>query len=392
LFSFSAPDYYSMDELLSEEQRNLRGSVREWVDREFRPYATHHHRAATFPESLIPGLATLGVFGATLQGYGFPGRDAISHGIMMQELERGDSALRSFASVQSELVIYPIFRYGSKDQRERWLPGLRRGEIVGCFGLTEPAHGSDPAGLEMSAIQDGDDYVLNGTKLWITNGPLADIALVWAKDGSGEIGGYVVERGTPGFRVKEIEGKFSMRIAATGELSFRDCRIPRSNKLPEARGLRAALSCLNKARYSIAWGAVGAAMACYDYALQYARERQQFDRPIAGFQLVQQKLAWMVTEITKAQLLAFRLGQLKDAGAETPQQISMAKMNNAAIALQTARMARDILGAQGIVDDHPVIRHMINLETVSTYEGTHDIHTLVIGRDITGVSAFGNDL
>jgi glutaryl-CoA dehydrogenase len=312
----------------------------------------------------------------------------VAYGLIMQELERGDSGLRSFASVQSGLVMYPIHRYGSDAQKDRWLPALQQGTAIGCFGLTEPDHGSDPGGMATRAIRRGDEYVLNGTKLWITNGSVADVAVVWAKDETGEIGGYLVERGTPGFGALDIHGKFSMRASVTSELSFQDCRIPLANRLPGAQALKAPLSCLSQARYGIAWGAVGAAQACYDWALQYGQTRVQFGKPIAGFQLVQRKLVWMVTEITKAQLLCLQLGRLKDGPGVRPQQVSMAKMNNVWMALETARMARDILGAAGIVDEHPVIRHLLNLETVVTYEGTHDVHTLIIGRDITGLDAF----
>jgi glutaryl-CoA dehydrogenase len=315
----------------------------------------------------------------------------VAYGLIMQELERGDSGLRSCASVQSALVMYPIYSYGSEAQKEKWLPGLQTGEVVGCFGLTEPDHGSDPGSMKTRALRKGDRYVLNGTKLWITNGSIADVAVVWAKDDENAICGYLVEKGAPGFSTLEIPGKFSMRASITSELSFQDCAIPLENKLPGVKGLRGLLSCLSQARYGIAWGAIGAAMACYDWALQYAQSRIQFGKPIASFQLVQRKLVWMLTEITKAQLLALQLGRLKDQGKARVQQISMAKMNNVWMALETARMARDIMGAAGIVDEHPVIRHMLNLETVFTYEGTHDIHTLILGRDITGLSAFGDE-
>jgi len=386
---FRGVDYYGIEDLLTEEERMVRDAVRDWVEAEFLPVITQHHRAGTFPLELVPKLGELGVFGATLTGYGCAGLNHVAYGLMMQELERGDSGLRSFASVQSALVMYPIHAYGSEEQKARWLPRLQRGEAIGCFGLTEPDHGSDPGSMKTRARRVGDGYVLNGTKLWITNGSVADVAVVWAREDDGEIYGYLVERGTPGFTALDIPGKFSMRASITSELSFQDCRIPAENKLPGVRGLRGPLSCLNQARYGIAWGAVGAAMACYDWALQYARQRIQFGRPIASFQLVQQKLVWMLTEITKAQLLVLQLGRLKDRGLARPPQVSMAKMNNVHIALETARMARDILGAAGIVDEHPVIRHMLNLETVKTYEGTHDIHTLIIGRDITGLDAFG---
>src|SRR5881296_12216 len=386
---FRGVDYYGIEDLLSEEERMVRDAVRDWVETEFLPVVTEHHRAGTFPLELIPKLGELGVFGATLKGYGCAGLNHVAYGLIMQELERGDSGLRSAASVQSGLVMYPIYAYGSEALKEAWLPLLATGARVGCFGLTEPDHGSDPGGMKTRARREGGAYVLNGTKLWITNGSIADVAVVWAKEDDGEIGGFLVERGTPGFSTLDIHGKFSMRASITSELSFQDCQISLENKLPNVTGLRGPLGCLSQARYGIAWGAVGAAMACYDWALQYAQQRIQFGKSIASFQLVQQKLVWMITEITKAQLLVLRLGRLKDQGKARAQQISMAKMNNAQIALDTARMARDIMGASGIVDEHPVILHMLNLETVNTYEGTHDIHTLIIGRDITGLDAFG---
>jgi glutaryl-CoA dehydrogenase len=385
---FRGVDYFGIDALLSEEERMVRDAVRDWVEAEFLPIVAQHHRDGTFPMGLVSRLGELGVFGATLKGYGCAGLNNVAYGLIMQELERGDSGLRSFASVQSGLVMYPIARYGSEAQRERWLPALQAGAAIGCFGLTEPDHGSDPGSMRMRVVRRRDGYVLNGTKLWITNGSVADVALVWAKDEAGEIGGYLVERGTPGFATLDIHGKFSMRASVTSELSLQDCRIRLDAKLPDAVGLKAPLSCLSQARYGIAWGAVGAAMACYDWALQYAQARVQFGKPIAAFQLVQRKLVWMITEITKAQLLCLQLGRLKDAGRVRAQQVSMAKMNNVWMALETARLARDILGAPGIVDEHPVIRHLLNLETVSTYEGTHDIHTLIIGRDVTGLDAF----
>jgi len=386
---FRGVDYYQMEELLSEEERMVRDAIRDWVEAEFLPIVAEHHRAGTFPVELIPKLGDLGVFGATLKGYGCAGLDNVAYGLIMQELERGDSGLRSFASVQSGLVMYPIHSYGSDAQKDKWLPRLQSGAALGCFGLTEPDHGSDPGSMATRATRKGEGYVLNGTKLWITNGSVADVALVWAKGDDGEIGGYLVERGTPGFATLDIHGKFSMRASITSELSFQDCRIPPENKLPGVSGLKGPLSCLSQARYGIAWGAVGAAMASYDWALQYAQSRIQFGKPIGAFQLVQRKLVWMVTEITKAQLLCLQLGRLKDAEGVRAQQISMAKMNNVWMALETARMARDIMGAAGIVDEHPIIRHLMNLETVITYEGTHDIHTLIIGRDITGLDAFG---
>ena len=385
---FRGVDYYGVEILLSDEERMVRDAVRDWVEAEFLPLITEHHRAGTFPMAVVPQLGELGIFGATLKGYGCAGLSNVAYGLIMQELERGDSGLRSFASVQSGLVMYPIHRFGSEVQKDRWLPALQQGAAIGCFGLTEPDHGSDPGGMATRAVRQGDHYVLNGTKLWITNGSVADVAVVWAKDETGEVGGYLVEKGTPGFGALDIHGKFSMRASVTSELSFQDCRIPLENRLLGAKGLRAPLACLSQARYGIAWGAVGAAQACCDWALQYGKTRVQFGKPIAGFQLVQRKLVWMVTEITKAQLLCLQLGRLKDGPGVRPQQVSMAKMNNVAMALDTARMARDILGAAGIVDEHPIIRHLMNLETVITYEGTHDVHTLIIGRDLTGLDAF----
>jgi glutaryl-CoA dehydrogenase len=386
---FRGVDYYGIDDLLTEEQRMMRDAVRDWVEARFLPVVGQHHRDGTFPIELAKDLGELGVFGATLKGYGCAELDHIAYGLIMQELERGDSGLRSFASVQSGLVMYPIHAYGSDAQKDRWLPALLSGAALGCFGLTEPDHGSDPGSMKTRAIRKGNEYVLNGTKLWITNGSVADVAVVWAKGDDGEIGGYLVEKGTPGYSTLDIHGKFSMRASITSELAFADCRIPLENKLPGVKGLKGPLSCLSQARYGIAWGAIGAAMGCYDWALQYAQQRVQFNKPIGSFQLVQQKLVWMITEITKAQLLCWRLGRLKDEGRARPQQISMAKMNNVQMALDGARMARDILGAAGIVDEHPIIRHMMNLETVNTYEGTHDIHILIVGRDITGLDAFG---
>jgi glutaryl-CoA dehydrogenase len=386
---FRGVDYYGIDELLTEEQRMMRDAVRDWVEAKFVPIVSQHHRDGTFPTELAKDLGEMGVFGATLKGYGCAGLDNVAYGLIMQELERGDSGLRSFASVQSGLVMYPIHSYGSDAQKERWLPRLQSGDALGCFGLTEPDHGSDPGSMKTRAVKKGQEYVLNGTKHWITNGSVADVAVVWAKGEDGEIGGYLVEKGTPGYSTLDIHGKFSMRASITSELAFADCKIPLENKLPGVKGLKGPLSCLSQARYGIAWGAIGAAMGCYDWSLQYAQQRVQFNKPIGSFQLVQQKLVWMITEITKAQLLCLRLGQLKDMGKARPQQISMAKMNNVQIALDAARLARDILGAAGIVDEHPIIRHMMNLETVNTYEGTHDIHTLIVGRDITGLDAFG---
>jgi glutaryl-CoA dehydrogenase len=386
--TFAGVDFYNLDSLLGEEELLARKTVRDFVSREVLPVIEEANRDCRFPMHLVPELGALGVFGATLpEEYGCAGANNIIYGLMMQELERGDSGLRSFASVQSGLVMYPIFRYGSEEQRRQWLPLLARGERIGCFGLTEPDHGSDPGGMETKAALDGDHVVLNGAKMWITNGGIADVAVVWAKL-DGIVRGFLVPRGAPGFSTPEMKGKHSLRASVTSELVFSDCRIPAENMLPSAQGLSAPLSCLTQARYGIAWGAVGAAMACYHAAVEYARTRTQFGKPIASFQLVQEKLAYMLTEITKAQLVCHQLGRLKDGGAATFQQVSFAKRNNVEIALSIARLARDILGANGIIDEYPVMRHMNNLESVKTYEGTHDIHTLILGQEITGIAAF----
>lgn len=384
---FQGIDYYEIEELLTEEERMIRDLAREFVEAEVVPIIEKHFREGSFPTHLIPRLGGLGFIGANLKGYGLPGISHVAYGLIMQELERGDSGIRSFVSVQGALVMYPILNFGSEVQKERWLLPLARGEKIGCFGLTEPDFGSDPAGMTTKAVQVRDTYILNGTKTWITNGSIADVAVVWAKL-DGTIRGFLVERGTPGFTTKDIHGKLSFRASVTSELHFENCQIPAENLLPGTDGLKSALMCLNQARYGIAWGAIGAAMACYDTALRYARERIQFGKPIGSFQLVQQKLVSMLTEITKAQLLALRLGRLKDLGRAKPAQISLAKRNNVEAALRIARSAREILGAYGIVDEYPVFRHMCNLEAVYTYEGTHDIHTLILGRDITGFSAF----
>lgn len=385
---FKGADFYQLDDLLTEEELMIRNTVRDFVEEKFLPLVTEHYRNGTFPHEIIPQLGELGLLGPSIEGYGCAGLNAIAYGLICQELERGDSGLRSFASVQSSLVMFPIYTYGSEAQKQKWLPALAKGTKIGCFGLTEPDFGSNPAGMITRARKTETGYVLNGTKMWITNGSIADVAVVWAKDEQDEIRGFLVEKGTPGFRAVDIEGKFSLRASVTSELILENCEVPAENLLPEAKGLKAPLSCLSQARYGIAWGALGAAMACYDTALNYAKTRIQFDKPIASFQLVQQKLVYMLTEITKGQLLAWRLGQLKDQGKIRHPQISMAKMNNVKIALDIARMARDILGANGIADEYPIMRHMNNLESVYTYEGTHDIHCLTVGRDITGIAAF----
>ncbi|MCS7197474.1 MAG: acyl-CoA dehydrogenase family protein [Candidatus Bipolaricaulota bacterium] len=380
-------DFYYLEELLTEEQRLIRTTVRHFVDEDVLPIITDAFEAGCFPTELIPKIAKLGLLGATLTEYGGAGIDSISYGLAMQELERGDTAIRSFCSVQNGLVIYPIATFGSKEQKDYWLPKLIRGEAVGCFGLTEPEHGSDPSALKTRAERDGDSFVLNGTKAWITNATIADLAIVWAKL-DGVIRGFLVEKGTPGFSAVKIEHKMSARASDTGELYLHNCRIPQENMLPGAEGLKAPLMCINQGRYAIAWGAVGAAMACYEEVVEYTKQRVQFDKPVASFQLVQEKLADMLTEITKAQLLCLRLGQLREAGRVKPAQISLAKRNNVAMALQVARMARELLGANGITLDYHTIRHMLNLESVYTLEGTHHIQTLILGQEITGISAF----
>jgi glutaryl-CoA dehydrogenase len=384
---FAGVDYYGIEELLSPEERLIRDTVRDFVEAEVLPIIDQHNRAGTFPVHLISRLGELGVLGANLQGYGCAGINNVAYGLAMRELERGDSAIRSFASVQGPLGMYALHAFGSEAQKRRWLPELAAGRKVACFGLTEPDHGSDPGGMETKAVRVGDGYVLNGTKLWITNGSIADVAVIWARVEE-TFGGFLVERGTPGFAARDIHGKLSMRASVTSELTLQDCRIPAEGRLPGADGLKAPLGCLNQARYGIAWGAVGAATACYDAALTYAKARRQFGKSIASFQLVQDKLVTMLTEITKAQLLCLQLGRLKDAGKLRHTQVSLAKRNNVEQALRVARLARDIHGANGIVDEYPVMRHLCNLETLYTYEGTHDIHTLILGRDITGIAAF----
>ena len=385
--AFTGVDYFDMDSLLTGEERLVRDTVRAFVDSEVMPIIELANREGRFPREVVPGLAELGLLGANLTGYGLPGLGAVAYGLVMQELERGDSALRSFVSVQGALTMYAIHRFGSDEQKERWLPPLGRGEAIGCFGLTEPDFGSNPGGMLTRATRDGDDWIVSGTKRWITSGSIADVAVVWARVDDG-IGGFLVERGTPGFTASDMPGKWSLRASVTSELYLADVRLPNAARLPLAVGLKSPLACLTQARYGISWGVIGAAMACYDTALQYATTRVQFDRPIAGYQLVQAKLAEMVTGITTSQLLALQLGRLKDRGEMRPQQVSMAKRHNVAHALWTARAARDVLGANGVVDEYPVFRHMANLESVITYEGTHDIHTLILGHDVTGLAAY----
>lgn len=386
---FQAPDYYNLDDLLTDEHKMVRDAAREWVKRDVSPIIEEAAQGAKFPKSLISGLAEVGAFGPYIpEEYGGAGLDQISYGLIMQELERGDSGVRSTASVQSSLVMYPIYKYGNEAQRKKYLPKLASGEWMGCFGLTEPDHGSNPGGMTTNFKDKGDHYVLNGAKLWISNAPFADIAVVWAKNEEGRIHGLIVERGMEGFSTPETHNKWSLRASATGELIFDNVKIPKENLLPNKSGLGAPLGCLDSARFGIAWGAIGAAMDCYDTALRYAKERMQFDKPIASFQLQQKKLAEMITEITKAQLLAWRLGVLRNEGKATSAQISMAKRNNVDMAIKIAREARQVLGAMGITGEYSIMRHMMNLESVITYEGTHDIHLLITGMDITGISAF----
>ena len=386
---FEAPDYYNLDDLFSEEHKLVRDAAREWVKRAVSPIIETYAQKAEFPEQIIGGLAEIGAFGPYIpETYGGAGLDQISYGLIMQEIERGDSGVRSTASVQSSLVMYPIWQYGNEEQRQKYLLKLATGEFMGAFGLTEPNHGSNPGGMTTNYKDMGDHFLLNGAKLWISNAPFCDIAVVWAKNEEGRIHGLIVERGMEGFSTPETHNKWSLRASATGELIFQDVKVPKENLLPNKSGLGAPLGCLDSARYGIAWGAIGAAMDCYDTALRYAKERVQFGRPIAGFQLQQKKLAEMITEITKAQLLAFRLGQLKNENKATSAQISMAKRNNVDMALKIARESRQILGGMGITGEYSIMRHMMNLESVVTYEGTHDIHLLITGLDITGLNAF----
>ncbi len=386
--SFRGVDYYNSESLLSEDEVLVRNTVRQFVEDNVLPVIEQHYEEGTFPMDLIPKMAELGLFGATLPAkYGCAEMNNVSYGLMMQELERGDSGVRSFASVQSGLVMYPIYTFGAEEQKDYWLPRLASGKAIGCFGLTEPDYGSNPGGMITRAERKGGGYVLNGAKMWITNGTIADVAVVWAKL-EGEIFGFLVEKGTKGFTAPEMKGKHSLRASVTSELVFQDCLIPDTNILPGSSGLKSPLMCLSQARYGIAWGAIGAAMACYDTALGYAKSRIQFDKPIASFQLIQEKLVHMLTEITKGQLLCLQLGRLKDQGKSNFTQISLAKRNNVYQALEIARMAREILGANGILNEYPVMRHSANLESVKTYEGTHEMHTLIVGEDITGIPAF----
>ena len=386
---YSGHDYFNMDDLLTEEHKLIRDAAREWVKKEVSPIIEDAAENQVFPQHLLPGLGAIGAFGPYIpEQYGGAGLDQISYGLIMQELERCDSGLRSTASVQTSLVMYPIWKYGSEEQKMKYLPKLATGEWIGCFGLTEPDHGSNPGGMVTSYVEDGDDVILNGAKMWISNAPFAKIAVVWAKNEEGRIHGLIVERGMEGFTTPTMKGKWSLRASDTGELIFDNVRVPKSNILPEKSGLGAPLGCLDSARFGIAWGAIGAALDCYDTALRYSKERHQFGKPIAGFQLQQKKLAEMITEITKAQLLTLRLGQLRNEGKATSPQISMAKRNNVDMAITIAREARQMLGAMGIMNEYPIMRHMMNLESVITYEGTHDIHLLITGMDITGENAF----
>ncbi|MBK7232225.1 MAG: acyl-CoA dehydrogenase family protein [Saprospiraceae bacterium] len=386
---YEGHDYYAIDELLSEEHLMARAAVREWVKQEVSPIIEEYSHKATCPTHLFKGLAEIGAFGPSIPTeYGGGGMDEIAYGIIMQELERGDSGIRSMASVQGSLVMYPIYKYASEEQKRKYLPKLGNGDFIGCFGLTEPDFGSNPAGMVTNVKDDGDAYILNGAKMWITNSPVADLAVVWAKNEAGEILGMVVEKDSKGFSAPEMHGKWSLRASITGELIFEDVRVPKSQVFPSVKGLKGPLSCLSKARYGIAWGSIGAGLDCYDTALRYSKERIQFGRPLAGFQLTQKKLAEMITELTKAQLLAWRLGTLANKGTVTPAQISMAKRNNVFTALTVARESRQILGGMGIMNEFPIMRHMMNLETVLTYEGTHDIHLLITGMDVTGINAF----
>ncbi len=391
VFKFKGVDFIEFDSLLNEDERLVRGTARRFIEENLVPIIEQCNREGRFPRELVKPMADLGFFGANLKGYGCAGMGNVEYGLVMQELERGDSGVRSFVSVQSALVMYPIYAFGSDAQKEKWLPAMARGEKIGCFGLTEPDFGSNPSGMRTRAKKSGNEYILNGEKMWITSGSIADVAVIWAKleDEDNRIRGFLVETNRPGFKADDVHGKWSLRASVTSGLSLQDVCIPAENILPGSGGLKSPLMCLNQARYGIAWGAIGAAMSCYDTALQYSKLRKQFrEQPIASHQLVQEKLVWMVSEITKAQLLVLQVGRLKDAGKVQHQHISLAKRNNVWMALECARKARDILGGNGIADDYPVMRHMMNLESVKTYEGTHDIHALIIGESITGESAF----
>src|SRR5512141_3099081 len=390
-FKFKNVDFIEFDGLLSDDERLVRDTSRRFIEDNLVPIIEQCNRDGRFPRELVKPMGDLGFFGAPLKGYGCAEMSNVEYGLVMQELERGDSGVRSFVSVQSALVMYPIWAFGSDEQKEKWLPGMQKGEKLGCFGLTEPDFGSNPGGMRTRARKDGNDYVLNGEKMWITSGSIANIAIVWAKvsDEGDKVRGFIVETDRPGFKADDVHGKWSLRASVTSGFSMQDVRVPATNILPKTEGLKNALMCLNQARYGIAWGGIGAAMSCYDTALQYAQVRKQWhDKPIASHQLVQDKLVWMISEITKAQLLALQVGRLKDQNKARPQHISMAKRNNVWMALECARMARDILGANGIADEYPVFRHMANLESVKTYEGTHDVHTLIIWQSITGIDAF----
>jgi glutaryl-CoA dehydrogenase len=390
-FKFQGFDFLDLDASFSEDELMVRRTAREFVDDNLIPVIEECFREGRFPRELVKTMGELGFFGANLEGYGCAGMSNVEYGLVMQELERGDSGFRSFVSVQSALVMYPIYTFGSDEQKNTWLPALASGEKLGCFGLTEPEYGSNPGGMKTTARKSGDGYVLNGEKMWITSGTIADVAVVWAKveDEDNLVRGFLVETDRPGFRAFDVHGKWSLRASVTSGLSLQDVHVPAANLLPGSGGLKSPLMCLNQARYGISWGAIGAAMACYDAALQYAKMRKQFhNMPIAGHQLVQEKLVWMATEIAKGQLLSLQVGRLKDAGTVEHQHISMAKRNNVWMALECARMARDVLGANGITEDYPIMRHMMNLESVKTYEGTHDIHTLILGHNLTGIGAY----
>jgi glutaryl-CoA dehydrogenase len=385
--AYLGTDFYLSDRLFTDEERDIRDATRQMVDEQVLPVISEHFVAGTFPTELIPVFGEMGLLGASLEGYGCAGLGPVAYGLTMQELERGDSGVRSFVSVQGSLCMYPIWRYGSEEQKQRWLPKLASGEVIGCFGLTEPDFGSNPGGMTTTAVKDGDDWIINGRKMWITNGTVSQLAVVWARTPDG-IRGFLVEEGMPGYSAPEQKHKFSLRASITSELVLEDVVVPESNRLPEAAGLSGPLSCLNQARYGIAWGGVGAGMAVYECALKYAQERVQFGRPIAGFQLVQNKLVKMVSDITRGQLFSIQLGRLKEAGLAKAHHVSLAKRDNIRMALEAAREARDILGGAGICHDYPIGRHMMNLESVFTYEGTHDIHTMIIGQAITGEKAF----